>query len=131
MRRCAHLLLTDKSHAVELSIEASAALGTLRRAEAGCVRYLLTRLWTQQKIPAGDVNARKVNTALNCAGLGSKELARDTILRLMHVVQIYDIEHGCVVGEQQMCDYLNSHATRAAACALRFKGGPRIPKLSV
>ena len=89
MKRCAHLLLTDRSYAVELSIEASAALGMLRRAGAGCVRYLLIRLWTQQKIPAGDVNARKVNTALSSAGLGSKQLARDTVLRLMNVVQIY------------------------------------------
>ena len=93
-------------------------------------RYLLTRLWTQQKIPAG-FNARKVNTALNSAGLGSKELACDTMLRLMNVVQIYDLEHGCVVGEKQMCNYLSSHATRAAVPALRFEGGPRIPKLSV
>ena len=102
MKRCAQLLLTDKSYAVELSIEASAALGMLRRAGAGCLRYLLTRLWTQQKIPAGDVSARKVNTALNSAGLGSKELGHDTVLRLMHVVQTYDLEHGCVVGEEQM-----------------------------
>ena len=84
------------------------------------MRYLLTRLWTQQRIPAGDVNARKVNTALNSAGLGSKELARDTMLRLMNVVQIYDLEHGCVVDEEQMCNYLSSRATRAAVRALRF-----------
>ena len=30
--------------------------------------------------------------------LGSKELARDTMLRLLSVVQTYDLEHGCVVG---------------------------------
>ena len=134
MKRCAQLLLTDKSYAVELSIEASAALGMLRGAGAGCVtRYLLTRLWTQQQIPAGDVNARKVNTALNSAGLGSKELARYTMLRLMNVVQTYDLEHGCLVkvGEEQMCNYLSSHATREAVHALRFEGGPRIPQLSV
>ena len=58
------------------------------------MRYLLTRLWAQQKIPAGDVNARKVNTALNSADLGSKELARDTMLRLMNEVKTYDLEHG-------------------------------------
>ena len=81
------------------------------------------------KIPAGDVNARKVNAALNSAGLGPKGLARDTMLRLMNVVQTYDLEHGCVVGEEQMCNY--SHATRAAVRALRLEGGPRIPKLSV
>ena len=85
----------------------------------------------QQKTPAGDVSACKVNTALHSAGLGSKELARDTMLRLMNVVQTYDLEHGCVVCEEQMCSYLSSHATRAAVRALRFEGGPRIPKLSV
>ena len=95
------------------------------------MRYLLTTLRAQQKITAGDVNARKVNTALNSAGLGSKELARDTMLRLMNVVQIYDLEHGCVVGEEQMCNYLSSHAMRAAVRALPFEGGPRIPMLSV
>ena len=86
------------------------------------MRYLLTRLWAQQKVPAGDVNARKVNTPLNSVGLGSKELACDTMLRLMNVVQTYDLEHGCVVGEEQMCKYLSSHATRAAVRALRFEG---------
>ena len=96
------------------------------------MRYLLARLWTQQKTPAGDVKTRKVNTALNFAGLGSKELARDKMLRLIIVVvvQIYDLEHGRVVGEQQMCNYLSSHATRAAVRALRCEWGPRIPKLS-
>ena len=60
-----------------------------------------------------------------------KELACDTMLRLMNVVQIYDLEHGCVVGEKRMCYRLSSQATRAAVHALRFEGGPRIPKLSV
>ena len=73
MRTCLSLL-TDKSYAVELSIEASAALVVLRCAGAGC------------------------------AGLGSKEFARDTMLRLRNVAQIYDIEHGCLVGEEQMAD---------------------------
>ena len=63
--------------------------------------------------------------------VGSKELARDTMLQLMNIAQIYDLEHGCVVAEEQMCNYLSSHATRAAVRALRFQGGPRIPKLSV
>ena len=99
------------------------------------MRYLLTRLWTQQKIPAGDVHARKLNAALNSAGLGSQELARDTVsdtvLRLMNVVETEDLEHGCVVGEEQMCNYLSSHARFAAVHARRFEGGPRIRKLSV
>ena len=53
----------------------------------------------------------------------------------MNVVQIYDLEHGCVVGEEQMCNYLSSQATRAAVRALRFEGaglrGPeaQCPKL--
>ena len=75
------------------------------------MRHLSTRLWTQQKIPAADVNARKENIALNSAGLGSKELARDTVLRLRNAVQIYELEHGRVVGEEQMCNCLSSQAS--------------------
>ena len=36
------------------------------------------------------------------AGFGSKELARDTILRLRNLAQIYDLDYGCLLGEEQM-----------------------------
>ena len=50
----------------------------------------------------------KVNAALNPAEGATKGLARDTMLWLMNVVQIYDLEHGCVVGEEQMFSRFSS-----------------------
>ena len=112
------MFLSDKSYAIELSKDASAALVMLRCAGVGCVRHLSTRLlWTQQKISAGDVNAHKANAALNPADLGTKGLARDTLLQLMKVVQTYDLAHGCGAGEEQMWNCLSSKAMCAAVSA--------------
>ena len=70
--------------AMELQVDASAAVGILGRQGLGKVRHLdLSYLWLQAAVRGKQVVLRKVQSGDNIADIGTKVLDRDTTQRHM------------------------------------------------
>ena len=72
-------------NAMELQIDANAAIGIIGRHGLGKVRHLdlLSYLWLQEAVWGKQVVLRKVQSGGNMADVGTKVLERDTIQRHM------------------------------------------------
>ena len=70
--------------AMELQVDANAAIGIIGTQGQGMVRHLdLSFLWLQAAVRGKQVVLRKVQSGDNMADIGTKELDRDTIQRHM------------------------------------------------
>ena len=117
---------------IRLCLDASAAIGMLRRQGVGKVRHLSTRiLWVQQKTASQEVEVCKVRTDVNVADLGTKSLSRDVMLRLMFLISIVNMDTGEPVGQQAYDNYIAVQAMKAAVRSLRADGIQRVPKASL
>ena len=68
--------------AMELQVDANAAIGIIGRQGLGKIRHLdLSYLWLQAAVRGKQVVLRKVQSGDNMADIGTKVLDRDTIQR--------------------------------------------------
>ncbi|CAE7357043.1 RE1, partial [Symbiodinium sp. KB8] len=132
IRDCISFVSGIKDIKIRLCLDASAAIGMLRRQGVGKVRHLSTRiLWVQQKTASQEVEVCKVRTDVNVADLGTKSLSRDVMLRLMFLISIVNVDTGEPVGQQAYDNYIAAQAMKAAVRSLRADGIQRVPKASL
>ena len=70
-----------------IHIDASAAIGVMKRQGLGKLRHIQVRdLWLQQEIKEGRLHVHKVDTKANPADLGTKPLSKEEVERHVHAM---------------------------------------------
>ena len=75
---------------VVIHTDASAAMGIVRRRGLGRIRHLdVTHLWLQERVRAGGFDVRKIEGALNIAGMLTKIVDRATLIKHLTAMNIF------------------------------------------
>ena len=71
-------------------VDASAAIGVMRRQGLGKLRHIQVRdLWLQQEIKQGRLTVHKIDSKVNPADLGTKPLSWEEIDRHVKILGLY------------------------------------------
>ena len=95
-------------------IDSSSAKSLITRQGVGRTRHLDGKLlWVQELSKQGNMQVSGVNTLRNPSDLGTKSLARDRILCLLHMLSIIDVDNGNqAVGLDEYCEMEKKLALR-------------------